>query len=197
MNYYVYVPYSPLMHTYHPTDHKCKNSYPVDMYYTHPTYFDYRFYAVPTYHETEYQMGRRKVRKEKGGPDFEAPSYRNSDLETSSSHDSDFETPSYRNSDLGTSSPHDPDFETPSYRNSDLGISSPHDPDFETPSYRNSDLGISSPHDPDFETPSYRDSDFGTSSPHDSFLDNLYKDGPYGDITVAYPFKNDITNGTK
>ncbi|PGT76610.1 hypothetical protein [Priestia megaterium] len=137
MNYYVYVPYSPLMHTYHPTDHKCKNSYPVDMYYTHPTYFDYRFYAVPTYHETEYQMGRRKVRKEKGGPDFEAPSY------------------------------------------------------------RNSDLGISSPHDPDFETPSYRDSDLGTSSPHDSFLDNLYKDGPYGDITVAYPFKNDITNGTK
>ena len=105
------------MHTYRPTDHKCKNSYPVDIYYTHPSYFDYRFYAVPTYHETEYQMGRRKVRKEKGGPDFEAPSYRNSD--------------------------------------------------------------------------------FGTSSPHDSFLDNLYKDGPYGDITVAYPFKNDITNGTK
>ncbi|MDP9726302.1 hypothetical protein J2W44_005414, partial [Priestia aryabhattai] len=94
---------------------------------------------------------------------------------------------SYRNSDLETSSPHDPDFETSSYRNSDLETSSPHDPDFETPSYRNSDLGISSPHDPDFETSSYRD----------SFLDNLYKDGPYGDITVAYPFKNDITNGTK
>jgi len=127
MNYYVYVPYYPLMHTYHPTNHKCKNSYPVDIYYTHPTYFDYRFYAVPTYHETEYQMGRRIVRKEKGGPDFEA----------------------------------------------------------------------SSSHDPDFETPSYRDSDLGTSSYRDSSLDNLYKDGPYGDITVAYPFKNDITNGTK
>ncbi|MDR4222755.1 hypothetical protein CN973_27790, partial [Priestia megaterium] len=104
MIYYVHVPYYPLMHTYRPTDHKCKNSYPVDIYYTHPSYFDYRFYAVPTYHETEYQMGRRIVRKEKGGPDFEA----------SSSHDPDFETPSYRNSDLETPSSHDPDFETPS-----------------------------------------------------------------------------------
>ncbi|MBE2977731.1 pentapeptide repeat-containing protein, partial [Bacillus megaterium] len=110
MNYYVYVPYYPLMHTYHPTGHKCKNSYPVDIYYTHPTYFDYRFYAVPTYHETEYQMDRRIVRKEKGGPDFETPS----------SHDPDFETPSYRDSDLETPSSHDPDFETPSYRDSDL-----------------------------------------------------------------------------
>ncbi|MGG3125151.1 pentapeptide repeat-containing protein, partial [Priestia megaterium] len=130
MNYYVYVPYYPLMHTYYPTDRKCKNSYPVDIYYTHPAYFDYRFYAVPTYHETEYQMGRRIVRKEKDGPDFE----------TSSSHDPDFETPSYRNSDLENPSSHDPDFETPSYRNSDLETSSSHDPDFETPSYRNSDL---------------------------------------------------------
>ncbi|MEC1072271.1 pentapeptide repeat-containing protein, partial [Priestia megaterium] len=104
MNYYVYVPYYPLMHTYHPTDHKYKNSYPVDIYYTHPTYFDYRFYAVPAYHETEYQMGRRIVRKEKVGPDFEA----------SSSHDSDLEAPSYRDSVLGTSSSHDSDFETPS-----------------------------------------------------------------------------------
>ena len=177
MNYYVYVPYYPLMHTYQPADHKCKNSYPVDIYYTHPTYFDYRFYAVPTYHETGYQMGRRIVRKEKGGPDFETSSYRDSDHETSSSHDLDFETPSYRDPDLETSSSHDPDFETPSYRDSDLETSSSHDPDFETSSYRNSDLG--------------------TSSSHDSFLDNLYKDGPYGDITVAYPFKNDITNGTK
>ena len=175
------------MHTYRPTDHKCKNSYPVGIYYTHPSYFDYRFYAVPTYHETEYQMGRRLVRKEKGGPDFG----------TSSSHDPDFRTPSYRNSDLETSSSHDPDFETPSYHDSDLGTSSSHDPDFETLSYRDSDLGTSSSHDPDFETPSYRDSDLGTSSYRDSSLDNLYKDGPYGDITVAYPFKNDITNGTE
>ncbi|MGV2500743.1 pentapeptide repeat-containing protein, partial [Priestia megaterium] len=36
-----------------------------------------------------------------------------------------------------------------------------------------------------------------TSSYHESLLDNLHKDGPYGDITVAYSFKNDITNGTK
>ncbi|MBU8589379.1 MSCRAMM family adhesin SdrC, partial [Priestia megaterium] len=167
MNYYVYVPYYPLMHTYHPTNHKCKNSYPVDIYYTHPTYFDYRFYAVPTYHETEYQMGRRIVRKEKGGPDFEAPSYRNSDLETPSSHDPDFEAPSYRNSDLETPSSHDPDFETPSYRNSDLETPSSHDPDFETPSYHNSDLETPSSHDLDFEAPSYRNSDLETPSSHD------------------------------
>ncbi|MEC1072226.1 pentapeptide repeat-containing protein, partial [Priestia megaterium] len=74
-----------------------------------------------------------------------------------------------------------------SYRNSDLETPSSHDPDFETSSYRNSDLETPSSHDPDFETSSYRN----------SFLDNLYKDGPYGDITGAYPFKNDITNGTK
>ncbi|MCY9018913.1 pentapeptide repeat-containing protein, partial [Priestia megaterium] len=114
MNYYVYVPYYPLMHTYQPADHKCKNSYPVEIYYTHPTYFDYRFYAVPTYHETEYQMGRRIVRKEKGGPDFETPSYHDSDLETPSYRDSDLETPSYRDSDLETPSYRDSDLETPS-----------------------------------------------------------------------------------
>ncbi|MED3855734.1 pentapeptide repeat-containing protein, partial [Priestia megaterium] len=75
--------------------------------------------------------------------------------------------------------------------------SSSHDPDFEASSYRNSDLETSSSHDSDFEASSYRNSDLETSSSRDSFLDNLYKDGPYGDITVAYPFKNDITNGTK
>ncbi|MBT2254305.1 pentapeptide repeat-containing protein, partial [Priestia megaterium] len=115
MNYYVYVPYYPLMHTYQPADHKCKNSYPVDIYYTHPTYFDYRFYAVPTYHETGYQMGRRIVRKEKGGPDFETSSYRDSDLETPSYRDSDLETSSSYDLDFETSSSYDPDLETPSY----------------------------------------------------------------------------------
>ncbi len=64
--------------------------------------------------------------------DFEASSYRNSDLETPSSHDPDFETPSYRIPDLETSSSHDPDFETPSYHNSEPRTSSSHDPDFET-----------------------------------------------------------------
>ncbi|MCG0050890.1 MSCRAMM family adhesin SdrC, partial (plasmid) [Priestia aryabhattai] len=120
MNYYVYVPYYPLMHPYQPANHKCRNSYPVDIYYTHPNYFDYRFYAVPAYHETEYQIDRKIVRKEKDGPDLETPSYRDSDLETSSYHDSDLETPSYRDSDLETSSYHDSDLETSSYHDSDL-----------------------------------------------------------------------------
>ncbi|PFP14670.1 hypothetical protein COJ92_22460, partial [Priestia megaterium] len=65
--------------------------------------------------------------------------------------------------------------------------SSYRDPDLEASSYHDPDLGTSSYHDPDLEIPTYRD----------SFLDNLHKDGPYGDITVAYSFKNDITNGTK
>ncbi|MGF9740882.1 pentapeptide repeat-containing protein, partial [Priestia megaterium] len=67
----------------------------------------------------------------------------------------------------------------------------------EASSYRDPDLETSSYHDPDLEASSYRESDPETSSYRDSFLDNLHKDGPYGDITVAYSFKNDITNGTK
>ncbi|KOP71495.1 hypothetical protein AMS61_25410, partial [Bacillus sp. FJAT-21351] len=122
MNYYVYVSYYPLMHLYQPADHKYRNPYPVDIYYTHPNYFDYRFYAGPTYYESEYQIDKRIVRKEKDGPDLETSSYHETDFETSSCHEVDLETSSYRETDL----------ETSSYREADLEASSYHDPDLET-----------------------------------------------------------------
>src|SRR6478735_10761532 len=128
MNYYVYVPYYPLMHLYQPAEYKCRNSYPVDIYYTHPNYFDYRFYSVPTYHETEYRIDKRIVRKEKDGHDLETPSYYAPDLEASSYRESNPEASSYRESDLEASSYRESDLEASSYRESDPETSSYHDP---------------------------------------------------------------------
>ncbi|MCM3774148.1 MSCRAMM family adhesin SdrC [Priestia aryabhattai] len=156
MNYYVYIPYCPLIYLYQSPDHKYRNSNPGDMYYTHPNYFDYRFYSVPTYHEIGCQIDKRIVRKEKG----------NLDLDTSSNCDSDPDTSSNRDSDLDTSSNCDSDPDTSSNRDSDLDTSSNCDSDLDTSSNRDSDL----------DTSSNRDSDLDTSSNH----------GPYGDISLIY-----------
>jgi hypothetical protein len=154
----MHVPYCLLISPYQLTDYEHRSSYPRGIYYTHYPDFNYPYYAVPAYPETDYQLDRNISRKEKGIP-------LNKFLKPKS---------------ISTGMPTPEDTST--------GMPTPEDTSTGMPTPEDTSTGMPTPEDTSTGMPTPEDTSTGTTIPWMPFSNTLSpssssKDGPYGDIT--------------